>query len=135
MGRQEETCWRCGARVRRASSARGRGRPIGTPGRRPDHSDAFSRRARRRRADRRAAHRATPEPEPVELPAHGTTPSRAEDHARRQCERAEARLDAKRLTRELAVAIDAGNAGYGRLRHRLDDYSTRLEAVRSRLYR
>jgi hypothetical protein len=60
-------------------------------------------------------------------------PGRAEDHARWQRERAEARNRAEDATRDLAAAIDAGDAGYRRLRHGLDDYSTRLEAVRVRL--
>jgi hypothetical protein len=33
----------------------------------------------------------------------------------------------------LAAAIDVGDADYRRLRQALDDYGTRLEAVRARL--
>jgi hypothetical protein len=60
-------------------------------------------------------------------------PSRAEDHARWQRERAEARSRTKDGTRELAAAIDAGEAGYRRLRRDLLDYGTSLDAVRARL--
>jgi hypothetical protein len=35
--------------------------------------------------------------------------------------------------RELDISIAAGERSYRRLRHRLDDYGTQLEAVRSRL--
>jgi len=59
--------------------------------------------------------------------------SRAEEHARWQRERAEARSRTKDVTRELANAIDAGEAGYRRLRQDLEDYGTRLDAVRVRL--
>jgi hypothetical protein len=62
-------------------------------------------------------------------------PTRAEDHARWQRERADARARERRLTDDLAAAIDAGDDRYLRLRRGLDDYGTRLEAVRSRLYR
>jgi hypothetical protein len=57
----------------------------------------------------------------------------AEDHARRLRERTEARSRTKKVTRELAATIDAGEAGYRRLRQDLDDYGTRLDAVRVRL--
>lgn len=60
-------------------------------------------------------------------------PSHAEDYARRQRERAEARSRTRRMTRELAVAIDAAEAGYSGLRRRLNDYGSGLEAVRARL--
>jgi hypothetical protein len=60
-------------------------------------------------------------------------PSWAEDHARRRRERTEARRRTKDATRELTVAVDAGEAGYRRLRRELEDYGSRLEAVRSRL--
>jgi hypothetical protein len=62
-------------------------------------------------------------------------PSRAEDHTRWLCERAEARDRARQVTRELTAAIDLGNAGYRRLRLRLDAYGARLDAVHARLYR
>lgn len=70
-------------------------------------------------------------PRPDRVTAAG--PSRAEDHARWQHERAEARSRATDATRELAAAIDVGDADYRRLRQGLDDYGTRLEAVRARL--
>jgi hypothetical protein len=60
-------------------------------------------------------------------------PSRAEDHARWQRERAEAHSRTKQAVRELDTAIEVGRRSYRRLRHRLGDYGTRLEAVRSRL--
>jgi hypothetical protein len=60
-------------------------------------------------------------------------PSRAEDHGRWQRERAEAHSRTKQAVRELDTAIEVGRRSYRRLRHRLDDYGTRLEAVRSRL--
>jgi hypothetical protein len=37
------------------------------------------------------------------------------------------------MTRDLAAATDAGEAGYRRLRQDLADYGTRLDAVRARL--
>ena len=37
------------------------------------------------------------------------------------------------MTRERAAAVEAGEAGYRRLRRDLDDYGTRLDAVRIRL--
>ena len=37
------------------------------------------------------------------------------------------------MTRERAAAIEAGEAGYRRLRRDLNDYGTRLDAVRFRL--
>jgi hypothetical protein len=72
------------------------------------------------------------------VPAHADRvaaagPSRAEDHARWQRERVEVRSRSKDVARELAAAIDAGEDGYRRLRQDLDDYGTRLEAVRVRL--
>ena len=60
-------------------------------------------------------------------------PSRAENHARWQRERAEAHSRTKRAVRELDTAIEVGDRNYRRLRHRLNDYGTQLEAVRSRL--
>jgi hypothetical protein len=63
------------------------------------------------------------------------TPSRADDHARWQRERAEARAHTKQVTQELADAIDVGDAACRRLGRRLDAFGTRLDAVRARLYR
>jgi hypothetical protein len=60
-------------------------------------------------------------------------PSRAENHARWQRERAEAHSRTKRAVRELDTAIAVGDRSSRRLRHRLNDYGTQLEAVRSRL--
>jgi hypothetical protein len=60
-------------------------------------------------------------------------PSWADDYARRQRERLAARAGAEHATQELAAAIDAGDAAYRRLRHRLDYYGTSLEAARVRL--
>jgi hypothetical protein len=58
-------------------------------------------------------------------------PRRAEDFARRRRERVEARAHAQHAARDLAAAIDVGDAGYRRLRRRLDDFGTRLEVVRA----
>jgi hypothetical protein len=71
----------------------------------------------------------TPHADPVAAAGSGW----AEDHARRLRERAEARSRSKDVTRELAAAIDAGEAGYQRLSQDLADYGTRLDAVRARL--
>jgi hypothetical protein len=60
-------------------------------------------------------------------------PSRAEDHGRWQRERAEAHSRTKQAVRELDTAIEAGVRTYRRLRYRLDDYGTQLEALGSRL--
>jgi hypothetical protein len=57
----------------------------------------------------------------------------AEDRARWRHERAEADAHAKQLSHELDDAIDAGDAGLRRLRHRLDDYGSRLAGVRRTL--
>jgi hypothetical protein len=62
-------------------------------------------------------------------------PSRAENHARWQRERAGARDRSKQVTLELTAAIDVGDAAYRRLWLRLDEYGTRLDAVHARLYR
>ena len=57
-------------------------------------------------------------------------PSRAENHARWQAERLDAERRRKRQLRELAAAIDVGDAAYRRLYDRLDDFGTRLVKVR-----
>jgi hypothetical protein len=69
-------------------------------------------------------------------------PSRAENHAHWQRERAEAHSRTKRAhsrtkraVRELDTAIEVGDRCSRRLRHRLNDYGTQLEAARSRLRR
>jgi hypothetical protein len=62
-------------------------------------------------------------------------PSRAEEHTRWQRERAGARDRTTQVTLELTAAIDVGDAAYRRLRLRLDEYGTRLDAVHARLYR
>ncbi len=59
---------------------------------------------------------------------------RAEDHARWQHERADARDHATQVELELTDAIEVGDAAYRRLRRRLDEYGTRLDAVHARLY-
>jgi hypothetical protein len=60
-------------------------------------------------------------------------PSRAENHARRQRERAEAHSRTQHAVCALDTAIEVGERSYRRLRHRLDDYGTKFEAARSRL--
>lgn len=121
MSRQELTCWRCGARVR--SSSRYGSSSRGGKTRRGPHS------LRWRVSVQRRPHVVPPRTHRVAA----TGPSWAEEHARRQRERAEARSRTKDVTRELEDAIEAGDAGYRRLRRKLDDYGTRLEAVRVRL--
>jgi hypothetical protein len=165
MGRQEDTCWHCGAPVRRSHSPRAPGpHRRQTTTRRPLQSMALSRLARRRQVERLAEskrrasalllapralrgaasaptaplRRGSPTRRVVAVPPRRdpqpeAVPSRAEDHARWQRERAEARARTKRGTRELAAAIDVAEASYRRLRHRLDDYGASLEAVRVRL--
>jgi hypothetical protein len=59
-------------------------------------------------------------------------PAWADAFARRRRERAEARTNAEQEARELAAAIEAGDAGYRRLCRRLDDFGARVEAVRAR---
>ena len=143
MGRQEDACWRCGARVRRSRYSHGGGAYGGRrPTRQRRHSAALSRHVKRRRgagaADSRrrasarlaAARRAV-----IALEAHDAPPSRAQDHARWQRERAADGRRARRLADELAGAIEVGDAGYRRLDRRLDDYGARLAVVRLRLYR
>jgi hypothetical protein len=60
-------------------------------------------------------------------------PSRAENRARWQRERAEAHSRSQHAVRDLDTAIEVGERSYRRLRHRLDDYGTKFEAARSRL--
>ena len=116
IGRQEDGCWRCGARVRH----------IRCSGR---HTDAAipppvrSRGARPRLVARevQAARPADP------------LPSRAEDHARRQAERLDARRRQEQHLRELVAAISAGDVAYRRLCDRLDDFDARLAVVRRTL--
>jgi hypothetical protein len=118
---QEDTCWRCGARVRRAD----------VPQRRTSS---------RRQRTRRGPHRSRPASTPLsharrrgkDGPPAG--PSRAEDHARWQHERTDARDRDRQVELELADAVEAGDAAYRRLRRRLDEYGTRLDAVHARLY-
>jgi len=125
MGRQEDACWRCGARVRHVHLS---GRPtqyaIPAPARGPEQ---------RRRAGHRLAARAV-----VALAVHEAgradpLPSRAEDHARWQAERHDAKRRQKQHLRELAATIETGDAAYRRLRDRLDDFGTRLAVVRRTL--
>ena len=52
---------------------------------------------------------------------------------RQQRERTDAHSRNKRAEREVDAAILVGGRSYRRLRHRLDDYDTRLEAARSML--
>jgi hypothetical protein len=132
MSRQEVTCWKCGARVRSSSSYGGSSRCRRTR-RAPHprlraHSSAAMRSLRPGSARRRAAVVAPPTDR---VAAAGR--SRADDHARWQRERTEARSRTNGATRELAAAIAAGDARCRRLHQDLDDYGTRLEAVRVRL--
>ena len=133
MGHQEDACWRCGAPVRHEQFTHGPG-PYAVHMRRSRHSGAFSAFVSRRRANRvdhdgsqaaRVSH------------WHGAVdaaPSRAEDHAAGQQERAEANRRAELLKGELAAAIaPAGNASYRGLRHRLDEFGTELALARLRL--
>jgi hypothetical protein len=60
-------------------------------------------------------------------------PSWAEDHARRQAERLEAKRRRAQHLRELVAAIEVGEAAYRRLCDRLDDFDERLKAVRRTL--
>jgi hypothetical protein len=58
---------------------------------------------------------------------------RAEDHERWRRERDAARAHARVVRRGLDDAIAVGDRRYRRLRHRLDDYGTHLDAVESGL--
>jgi len=60
-------------------------------------------------------------------------PSRAEDHARRQAERLDARRRQERHLRELVAAIEAGDAAYRRLCDRLAAFDARLAVVQRTL--
>lgn len=129
LGRQEDACWRCGAVVRHVHfSGRRPHDPAPPSARPPNHNSAmFSVVSRRRSAARavvafevRQTRRAEPEP----------VPSRAEDFARRQSERLDADLRRKQELRDLAAAIDRGDAGYRRLCDRLDEFGAWLAVVR-----
>ena len=131
MGRQEDSCWRCGARVRHVHlSGRQTHDAIPPPARGPEHSDALSSLVRRRRAGHQFASRAVVALELHEAGRADPLPCRAEDHARWQAERLDAKRRQKQQLRELAAAIDVGDAAYRRLRDRLDDFGTRLAVVR-----
>jgi hypothetical protein len=54
----------------------------------------------------------------------------AEECSRRRREHLADHARTEHAARELTAAIDAGDAGYRRLRRRLDAYGTRLSAVR-----
>jgi len=60
-------------------------------------------------------------------------PSRAEDHARRQAERLDAKRRQEQQLRELVAAIAVGEAAYRRLCDRLDEFDARLATVRRTL--
>lgn len=129
MSCQENTCWRCGATVRRSRSRLGEGSSRHRRTRTRTGPDRSRRAALRRGSARRR---------PVAVPPHengraGPVPTWAADYARRQRERAESRARAKRSARALAAAIAAGEADYRGLRRRLDRYGARLAAVRVRL--
>ena len=131
MGRQEDACWRCGARVRHVHfSGRRTHDAIPSSARRPEYSDALPCLVRRRRAGRRFASQAVVALEVHEPGRADPLPSRAEDHARWQAERLDAKRRQKQQLRGLAAAIDVGDAAYRRLRDRLDDFGTRLAVVR-----
>jgi hypothetical protein len=116
IGRQEAICWRCSAVVR--------------------HGQGSPRSAYRRRRAPCGSHRihhvgatVSPRRRRPTAPAGAAGPTRADDCARWQRERAEAHALTVRSTRDLATAIAVGVAGYRRLRQRLDDFGTRLAAV------
>ena len=135
LGRQEDACWRCGAPVPHERFSGGPG-PCAAHWRRPRNSEALSASVRRRRASR--VHDGRSRDGTLESNGHGAAdaaPSRAEDHARWTRERAEASKRARTLTRELAAAIDIGDANWRQLHDRLDEYGARLAVVRLRLYR
>jgi hypothetical protein len=116
MARQEDACWRCGAGVRH----------VHVTGRRTH--DAIL--PPPRRADHRLAPRAAVALEVRDAGRANPLPSRAEQCARWRAERLDANRRQKRQARELAAAIDVGDAAYRRLRQRLDDFGTRLAVVR-----
>jgi hypothetical protein len=113
MSRQEDACWRCGARVRHVE-LRGRQVHHGMP--RPARPP---RRVTRRLASHGSASR-----------RQDALPSRAVIHARSQAERAAGERRQQQAQHELATAIGAGDAAYQRLSDRLDDFGTRLAAAR-----
>jgi hypothetical protein len=103
---------------------------IPPPARGPEHSDALSCLLGRRRADHQSlVALKVPEAGRAEDPQ----PSRADDHARWQAERLDAQRRQKQHLRELAAAIETGDAAYRQLCDRLDDFGTRLAVVRRRL--
>ena len=122
MGRQEDVCWRCGARVRHV---RLRGRHAHDPLR-----PLPSGRVTRRRAGYRSASRPVAALEVRGAGRADPLPSRAEEQARWQSDRLDAERRRKQALSELAAAIEVGDAAYRRLRERLDDFSTRLALVR-----
>lgn len=116
ISRQEDTCWRCGAVAR--------------------HAHDSPRSAYRRQRAPRGSHRihhvaATVSPRRRRPTASAATagPTRADDCARWQRERTKAHARSVHSTQDLATAIAVGDAGYRRLRQRLDDFGTRLAAV------
>ena len=113
MSRQEDACWRCGARVRHVE-LRGRQTHYLLP--RPARP--------RSRVTRSPAPRGSPSR------AWDALPSRAESHARWQAERSDAERRQQQAGRELATAIGAGDAAYRRLSDRLEDFGARLAAAR-----
>jgi len=130
MGRQEDACWRCGARVRHVHVSGRRTHDAILPPPRAPEQDALACLVRRRRADHRLASRAAVALEVREAGRANPLPSRAEQHARWRAERLDANRRQKEQARELAAAIDVGDAAYRRLRQRLDDFATRLAVVR-----
>jgi hypothetical protein len=115
-GRQEAICWRCGAVAR--------------------HGHRSPRSAYRRQRSPRGSHRihrvgatvSTRGRRPIASKG-AAGPTRADDRARWQHECSEAHAVTVHSTRDLATAIAVGDAGYRRLRQRLDDFGTRLAAV------
>jgi hypothetical protein len=113
MGCQEDTCDRCGAHLRRAHRGPSSWHQL------PRHGPERVRRA--------GAHRRGPVTQRVVA-----DPAWADDFARRRREHAEGRAHAAEDARELATAIEAGDATYGRLSRRLDDFGARVDVVRAR---
>ena len=113
MSRQEDACWRCGARVRHVQ-LRGRQVHHGMP---PPA-----------RPPRRVTHSPAPHGSPSRQ--RDALPSRAEIQARSQAERAAGERRRQQAQHELVTAIGAGDAAYRRLSDRLDDFGTRLAAAR-----
>jgi hypothetical protein len=129
LGRQEDACWRCGEAVRHVHFSGHRPNDPAPPSaRRPHHSDALASGVRRGRSAARAVvafevRESRPvEPQPV--------PCRAEDLARRRAQRLDAERRRRQELRELAAAIDRGDAAHRRLCERLDEFGARLAVVR-----